>query len=414
MIKNFIPPTVGIHVFDKIRNENRLLIEYVRGSTLYGLNTPESDIDTGGIYICEPKDILGIINYKDQISDERHDNTWYEIGYFLQLLLKTNPNIIEALFVPEDMVIGEIHPFMKQLREHRNEFITKECFKTFYGYASTQIDKARGLNKKIVNPIYKRLGPLDFTYTFLNQGSQHIENWLEARGLKTRYCGLVNIPNMHDIYGVYYDWGLHVKEVENWDHDSDFLKFVYSVNKDKIGEFIYTIEWLKSRPAIGYRGIVCEKVNNTTQLRLSSIEDKDIKPICHISFNVSGFTDHCKKYKDYKEWEKNRNQVRYESNLNKNYDSKNMMHCFRLMHMAMEIARGEGVMLKRTWDHDFLMDVRHHKYEYDELIERVSKEKEEMEMLMKNSTIPDHIDVDKVNDILIDIRMNQIKSGIII
>ena len=168
---------------------------------------------------------------------------------------------------------------------------------------------------------------------------------------------------------------------------------------------------IEEKDFYGYEGIVHpDDYSKSNDIRLSSVHEGDT-PICYLYFNKDGYASHCK---DYKEWEKNRNQVRYESNLNKNYDSKNMMHCFRLMHMAMEIARGEGVMLKRTWDHDFLMDVRHHKYEYDELIERVSKEKEEMEMLMKNSTIPDHIDVDKVNDILIDIRMNQIKSGILI
>lgn len=50
------------------------------------------------------------------------------------------------------------------------------------------------------------------------------------------------------------------------------------------------------------------------------------------------------------------NPKRYESNLDKNYDSKNMMHCFRLMHMAGEIAEGKGMILQRTWDRQFLMD----------------------------------------------------------
>lgn len=43
-------------------------------------------------------------------------------------------------------------------------------------------------------------------------------------------------------------------------------------------------------------------------------------PFCYISYNVDGFQDHCRRYKEYKEWEQNRNPVRYESNLNKNYD----------------------------------------------------------------------------------------------
>lgn len=418
--KNFISETVGKEQFDEIRNENRLLMEFVRGSTLYNLNNQDSDIDTGGVYICRPEEVLGFLHYKDQVSDSRHDNTWYEIGNFIQLLIKANPNILEALFVPDNKVIGEIHPLMKMLRDNKEEFVTKKCFNTFYGYAKSQIEKARGLNKKIVNPIVERKTPLDFTFTFYKQGSTKIENWLEYRGLKTQYCGLNNIPNMHDMYSLFYDYGNHCLNEPDWEHDKKFLNFVITqINPDytleniedvEAIEYGLAIDYLKEIKPIGYRGLVCEKVENTTQLRVSSIPDKYAKPICHISFNQSGYVDHCKKYHDYKEWEKNRNPKRYESNLDKNYDSKNLMHCFRLIHMGKEIARGEGVKLERDEDRQFLMDVRNHKFEYDELMEQLNKEIQEMNELMAKSTIKEDVDSEKINKLLIDIRLKQIED----
>ena len=36
--------------FEKIRQEGRLLYEYIRGSHLYGLNNKDSDIDTSGVF----------------------------------------------------------------------------------------------------------------------------------------------------------------------------------------------------------------------------------------------------------------------------------------------------------------------------------------------------------------------------
>lgn len=45
-----------------------------------------------------------------------------------------------------------------------------------------------------------------------------------------------------------------------------------------------------------------------------------------------------------------------------------MMHCFRLIHMAGEIAEGKGLQLERTWDKQFLMDVRNHTFEYEEIL----------------------------------------------
>ena len=89
---------------------------------------------------------------------------------------------------------------------------------------------------------------------------------------------------------------------------------------------------------------------------------------------------------------------------------KNMMHSFRLIHMAKEIASGKGMNLYRTEDHDFLMNIRNHKYEYDELIKLADKEKEEMYEIMKHSTIPDSVDENKLNDILFNLRMMQIKE----
>ena len=121
-------------------------------------------------------------------------------------------------------------------------------------------------------------------------------------------------------------------------------------------------------------------------------------------YNESGFKDHCKKYKEYKDWEKFRNPKRYESNLDKNYDSKNLMHCVRLMHMGKEIAEGQGIHVERTWDKEFLMDIRNHKFEYDELMEKIEADREALDKAIANSTIKETIDINFVNEILIEMR----------
>ena len=201
--------------FDIIRNEGRLLYEYIRGSHLYGLNNEDSDVDTSGVYLCTTNELLGCFGYKPQVSDSRHDNTWYEIGELMRLLLKSNPTVLECLFVPSDMILGPVHPLMQMVIAHREQFISKQCFNPFVGYAKSQIEKARGLNKKIVNPVTQRLSPYDFIYTFKGQGSTKFRDWLENRHLHQTYCGLVNVPNMHDIYGVYYDFGAHTAAHEH-------------------------------------------------------------------------------------------------------------------------------------------------------------------------------------------------------
>ena len=78
------------------------------------------------------------------------------------------------------------------------------------------------------------------------------------------------------------------------------------------------------------------------------------------------------------------------------------------MHMAAEIAEGKGMVLERTWDRQFLMDIRNHKFEYEEIIERLEEDKQRMNRLMEQSTIRDKIDIDFVNELTIEIRKRQL------
>lgn len=394
--------------FDDVRNKNLLLYEYIRGSQAYGLATPESDVDTGGCYIAPVEHLIDLgYSYQEQIQDDKHDNVWYELNKMMRLLLTSNPTMLESLFVPESCVLYE-HPIMTEIKKHRDLFVTKKCFKSFGGYAKSQIEKARGLNKKIVNPVYERKEVLDFCYTFKGQGSQSMKDFLKDNCLDQKYCGLVNIPNMKDTYGVYYDFAAYL-HFENVDLPTKrWLMFnsglVDSNTIDKIFKRIDDKEFF------GYDGIV-HPDGKSNEVRLSSIPKGEV-PICFMTYNKDGYTSHCIRYKEYKEWEEKRNPVRYQSNLNKNYDAKNMMHCFRLIQMCIEIANGEGFNLDRTnIDREFLLKIKTHGFEYDELMEILDKKVVEMNEAIAKSTIPDDIDVKFVNDLLLKIRTKQIREN---
>jgi predicted nucleotidyltransferase len=405
-------------MIDKLKKENRVLYQYVAGSTLYHCNEEGSDVDTKGLFIATPEEMFGlgfdkqfrdrykgvVDLYSSQVGDDKADNVLYEVGKYMSMLLSSNANVLESLFVPEDMMIIKPHKCLDSLFANRDKFVTKACFGPFIQYAIEQIKKARGLNKKIVNPIYERLTPFDFAYTFYNQGSTKVRNWLDNRGLDKDCCGLVHIPNMHDVYGVYYDWGAHFDKYGIKSYDDipvkmrNFIDAFYNLFNQS-----HKIEWFeKNREILHYRGMCLE---NSTDMRGSSVS-KGEKPLCWMTYNESGFKAHCRLYKEYKDWEKERNPRRYESNLNKNYDSKNMYHCVRLMRMGKEIAKGEGIILDRriAGDRDLIMDIRHHKFEFDEIMELVSKEEKELNEAIANSKISDEIDVNLVNDLLIEIR----------
>lgn len=438
--------------FESIEKSGRLLYRFIRGSHCHGINTPTSDVDEGAVFIAPTNSILGLgLDYQPQVADERNDTVWYEIGKYMQLLIKSNPTILESLFVDDKFVLYE-HPIFKEIKKHRDAFITQECFPAFYGYSKSQIIKASGYKKKCVNPVTERKGVLDFCYTFYKQGSISINSWLGYRGLEQRYCGLNNIANMFGMVGCFYDWGMfwqdkgityedycQVYKKPNIRKYSEIVSDIKSSNgnvvelekeleecrllnqvlfiidkygllcQDTGGEYVdetlhNLYNWYeKHKTPIGYRGIIKEN-SDTTQLRLSSVE-KDEIPICHIAYNENGFSQHALEYKNYQEWEKNRNQVRFSLNKGYNFDAKNMCECFRLTNMAIEIANGEGVKVNReNIDRQFLLDVKNHKYSYDELMKLLQEKSAMMDEAIANTKLPKSVDTSLVNDLLLMVR----------
>ena len=184
----------------------------------------------------------------------------------------------------------------------------------------------------------------------------------------------------------------------------DFIVKFYNLElKDDLDTTLTNLEiWFDKQKPIGYKGVMGEDGESNT-VRLSSVE-KDVEPICHISYNETGYTKHCTDYRNYQNWVKNRNQVRYESNLNSNYDSKNVSHCVRLLHMGKELVEGKGFNVVRTWDRDFLIDIRNHKYEYEEIMSYVENLMEDVNSKIESCKLPETVDKDKINELLIKAR----------
>ena len=386
---------------EELRKSGWIAFEYIRGSHAYGLNTETSDEDHGGVFICPPEMLMGLRGqYIEQVADEKNDTVFYEFGRWIELLMKANPTALESLFIPERCIIGEVHPMIRYIMDHKEMFLSKECFTTLTGYATSQIGKARGLNKKIVNPVTERKGVLDFCYTFKGQGSEPISEFLNRNNLSQKYCGLVNIPNMKDVYGVYYDFAAYFK-FEDLD-DVTKRNIIYKSGLVDANDTDKIFSRIDNREFFGYSGI-CSEDGDSNEVRLSSIP-KGEKPICFMTYNKDGYTSHCKKYWEYQDWVKKRNPIRYESNLVSNYDCKNVMHCTRLLHMGKELVEGKGFNVERTWDKEMLLDIRNHKYEYEEIIAYVENLYQSIIDSMENCSLPDAIDENLINKMLIEAR----------
>lgn len=414
--------------------KTQFIYKYYRGSFTYGTFIEgKSDMDIGGIFICNNDSLMGMRdNYEEQISDDKHDITFYEIGRYIELLCKGNPSILEGLFIPDNCVIYK-HPVMDILLQNRDRFLTKTAVRSILYYSESQIKKARGLNKKIVNPIIERKTPIDFCYTFAYNdryfGSKPITQWLLENRLNQKYIGLAHVPNTNGIYAAYYDYVQHIKN--EWKTADDFAEKVSKiVGSSKWNEIIpaHITKYLKSRynfdpfdecsskirleeqiisiynklKPCGYHGIQKED-GSSNDIHMDSIEKED-NVLCYISYNENGYQTHCRQYREYQDWVKRRNPVRYSENIDKNYDAKNMMHCVRLLTMAIEIANGEGMKVYREMDREFLLDIRNRKVDYDYILEYAEKGKRELEDLLKTSKLPEDVDKEFANKLLIEIR----------
>jgi uncharacterized protein len=122
-------------------------------------------------------------------------------------------------------------------------------------------------------------------------------------------------------------------------------------------------------------------------------------------FNKDGYSVYCKKYKEYWDWVEKRNEERYKTTMShgKNYDSKNMMHVFRLLLMAKEIALEGKVNVMRN-DRDFLLSVKEGRFEYGELLQKAEDLKNELPALYQNSHLPSEPDINEINVLLIKMR----------
>jgi len=388
--------------YEYLKENNLILFETIVGSQAYGTQIPTSDIDKKFVFILPQDYILGT-GYINQLNVNA-DYTGWEIRRFLELLGTDNPTVLELLNSPEDCIISK-HPLFDIILKEKDSFITKGCKNSFGGYARQQIKKAKGLNKKQnwEKDKVTRKGILDFCYVIKGEKSIPMKHFLTNKPYDQKFCGVVNIPNARDMYALYYD-------------DEAALCFSEGYNEE-IREKRKTYLTEQGRPlGFGFKGIVSvggsTNAGESNQLRLSSIPKADqlgnpLEPITVFTYNKDGYSQHCKDYKEYQEWLKTRNTQRYVDTKEhgQQIDGKNMMHCMRLISMAKEIGRGEGVIVRRP-DAENLLKIRRGEVDLDNIIKMADIAIDEMDGIFDKSSLPNSVNPTLVNELLIEIRRN--------
>lgn len=340
----------------------KILFKAIVGSQAYGTNTANSDVDYKGVYAQSVDELIGF-KYKEQFEVSK-DECYYEVRRFLQLLESANPTMLELLYMPNDCIL-EKHPAFDLILENKDKFLTKKCLNSFAGYAIAQIKKAKGLDKKMNWEQAKvtRKTPFDFCYIYENGQTVNLANFLSEKKLKAENCGLVALNHFKDCYALYYD-------------------LLGSLN---------------------YRGIITE---NSNTVKLSSVP-KGENAIAILNFNSEGYSSHCKDYLQYENWLNTRNTERYVDiqNHKQQIDGKNLLHCRQLLDMAKEIATQNTLIVRRENAQE-LLKIRKGEIDLNKFLEKAEDEIQELNLLFENSNLPESVDHDFVNELLLEVRRN--------
>ena len=331
---------------EDLRVRNLVLLEAVSGSRAYGLATEESDTDIKGVFFL-PRDLFYGLGYVAQVNDEGNNTVFYELGRFVELLLASNPNTLELLATPEDCLLFR-HPLMASLR--CEWFVSRACRQSFAGYAYGQIRKARGLNKKIVNPVApEKKSVLDFCRVIEGMGSVAVDKWLSARQMRQENVGLAAVAHTRNVYALFYD-------AEGSKH---------------------------------YRGIVQKAHANG--VCTSRIVEGDV-PLAGLYFNQDGYSCYCREYGAYQQWLAERNEARYAATLRhaQGYDAKNMMHTFRLLEMAHDVACFGEVRVRRD-NREELLVIKRGEFAYEDLLMRAEALMQRVDSAFAESSLPEDV-----------------------
>jgi len=136
----------------KLDIDNWIILEGYRGSIAHGTYIPSGDS------AIDDRDLLGVavppIDYyfglgkfeQKEIKTGIWDILVYEIRKYFRLLLKSNPNVLGLLFIQKNLYT-KITPLGELLIQNRDLFVSKQCYKTFCGYAYGQLKRMTHFNK---------------------------------------------------------------------------------------------------------------------------------------------------------------------------------------------------------------------------------------------------------------------------
>jgi predicted nucleotidyltransferase len=125
---------------------DNVLLSGIVGSTAYGLNGPDSDVDRLGVFAYPTAALHGLEEPEETWVTSRPDATFHEARKYAKLALSGNPTVSELMWLPCDLYEVR-NPLGDDLISIRYAFLSaKRTRDAYLGYATQQFKRleARG------------------------------------------------------------------------------------------------------------------------------------------------------------------------------------------------------------------------------------------------------------------------------
>jgi len=334
-------------------NTNKIF-EVLSGSHAYGLNTPESDRDIRGLFIAPMELTMSIFRNLEQEQDKTNDIQFYELQKYLNLLQAQNPNIIELLWMPPDCILYK-HPIMDLLLKNREKLLSTKVRHSYAGYAMSQMKRLRGHQKWITNPQPKE-PPALWDYI----------RFIPADGIE-----------------------------QSGEAEKQFVKqTIQQYTATKVNEHVYKL-WHDDEGRFPKGMLTRADQTNPSyvDIELKKLNDWAVKFVGTAIIDLESYQDKLKKWGQYWEWKKNRNEKRAALEANTGYDCKHASHTIRLLFSVHTILKeGFVPIVLPEEQRKIAMDVKQGKWTYEDVMKLSEELDAGLEDLYKTTKIPREVE----------------------